>query len=140
MKNLDRFQFRAWDIDSENMEYDVSFDFVRSNDITFDGDGTLREGYYDLMQCTGVTDKNGRLIYEGDIVYIDMPDCKVRFMFYGMFQVVSYKGCFGVRDYKHDYEHGNNFYCFSSSRIDLEEENFEILGNIYENPELLLKN
>lgn len=84
-----------------------------------------------LMQYTGILDKNGVEIYEGDIV----KDSEI-------------KGCvkFGeVREYNSDSGGDDVFTGFYVDYKDLFIEGFdsktskryEILGNIYENPELL---
>jgi uncharacterized phage protein (TIGR01671 family) len=67
-----RFQFRAWDkVDSVMWPYaDVrigGYTFV-SPDTSHDNTMFLRESEAIIMQCTGLTDKDGRDIYEGDIV------------------------------------------------------------------------
>ncbi len=74
-----------------------------------------------LMQYTGLKDKNGKEIYEGDIV--DYQDCEGE---HGRGVVVFEEGRFIVRaDEKHSWWSLN----FPTSN--------EVIGNIYENPELI---
>lgn len=69
-------------------------------------------------QFTGLTDKNGVKIFEGDIV-LHKGECGlVGYSYdYGMFEV--------------DFD-----YCFASF-IDISASNCEVIGNIHDNPELL---
>lgn len=72
-----------------------------------------------LMQYTGIKDKNGKKIYEGDIV-------QQRRVWDGVTvrgEVIFKRGMFVVRRGEQDYL--------------LDEETAEVIGNIYENPELL---
>jgi uncharacterized phage protein (TIGR01671 family) len=83
---------------------------------------------YIVSQCTGLKDKNGKLIYEGDIVKV--PD---EFALYGMFagekrEIYFNEGGFRLKP-KWDKNSRGNW---------LEDtEDFEVIGNIYENKELL---
>jgi uncharacterized phage protein (TIGR01671 family) len=72
-----------------------------------------------VMQYTGLKDKNGKEIYEGDIIQAD-----------GMYndQIIFQDGGFNLKAG----DEGLNLW------YQLEEYgNFEVIGNIYENPELL---
>lgn len=81
-----------------------------------------------LGQFTGLTDKNGKEIYEGDILRIHPNSDE----FHNV-EVVFYQGCFC-------YTRKGAYFTFYSNVPGM---NFtkdrEIIGNIYKNPELLEK-
>lgn len=122
-------KFRAWDKHVKKIRkvteihFDDSLIYLKANN---------GKGYYCsfsdivLMQSTGLKDKNGVEIFEGDIVLEN-----------GMQRTVS----FGEQEYEEDFGNlayyvGFNVYTkWGYSSIDPVE--YEILGNIYENPELL---
>ncbi|HBM3744633.1 TPA: YopX family protein [Listeria innocua] len=76
-----------------------------------------------LMQYTGLKDKNGKKIFEGDIV-----NCKFFDRMVGdIAGVINFTDCvWAVSDFK-------NKRLYQSIDVD----NIEIIGNIHENPELL---
>lgn len=83
-----------------------------------------------IMQSTGLRDKNGKEIFEGDIV----TDGEFA-------RIVQYHKTLGF--YMFDEEGNERFFSDSATLEDFEEdakivsEILEIIGNVYENPELL---
>lgn len=119
----DRFKFRIWDKPlkkymtlNEFRLMNIEFTFNREtkeSEIEFD-----KERYI-VEQCTGLKDKNGKLIYEGDWL-------KTKDGYYCY--VVWYDGFWWVKS-------------LPSEAMDLEHSEFykecEVIGNIHENKELL---
>lgn len=86
---------------------------------SFITDSYITEMDYELMQYTGLKDKNGKEIYEGDILK-DIKTEKISQIYWnGITASFKLKGEIGEDNELFDV-HGS-----------------EIIGNIYENPELL---
>lgn len=112
MENL-RFKFRVWN----DMQKCYSPD-----DHYIDEDGQLNtSGKYIIEQCTGLKDKNGQLIYEGDIL---KPNSNTITK-----EVVYEDGSYWAKDtiYFHDK-------CHIIQKL-IDECGYEIVGNIHENEE-----
>ena len=80
----------------------------------------------ELMQYTGIKDKNGVEIYEGDIVLIRIDKTNILHK-----TVIKFKHGAFIADII-----GNNDYIYLF-HFGFNKDDFEVIGNIYENPELL---
>ena len=135
----DRFKFRLYDKAIGEMVYDVCVGFIKDSGKTDDwvcadtsyGQITYRDDKLKdiiLMQCTGLKDKNGKLIYEGDILLniarLDKPLYVVK---WNKSQAQFYIEMINPKKYELYAE-------WNLGRHDLD---FEVIGNIYENKELL---
>lgn len=137
-------KFRAWDNNKKIMYYDENSSFIFSSnkiECNFDN-GWLTRNTGIFMQFTGLKDRNGKEIYEGDIVrVVDDPSHKYNIDMlrsdFGKKALVVWENrwaSFGLSD-------GYDEALISKGGIgNLISSGFncaEIIGNIYENPELL---
>lgn len=126
-------KFRAWDRYEEAMTNQDGIYFgAMDHDETLESLILCLEERYELMQSTGLKDKNGVEIFEGDVVsvsvrngfdYLDNKVCIVK-------NSIDYSGlvCATVDE---DLE----YQIFNTELF--EEYTYKVIGNIYENSELL---
>lgn len=88
-------------------------------------------------QYTGLKDKNGTKIFEGDMIkpFGDEIDKMVVEFNLGQFLLCLY----GERGYMAEYgwEESGNYGCFEAEPLSSYGDDIEVIGNIYDNPELL---
>ena len=108
--------------------YDERFEFLPAEMTNTEGVGGIEVDYKTISQFTGLTDKKGKKIFEGDIVDVeyDVQYSGVARERIGVFQVVFDRGCFMKRKAVK-----GGLYHFIPSDV------CKIIGNIHDNPELL---
>jgi uncharacterized phage protein (TIGR01671 family) len=121
-------KFRAWDIKNKRFWHDVEqeYDGLGRDDNEYNWQVSSFADYlddpdrYDVQQYTGLKDKNGKEIYEGDIITL------TGISIHGPEEVSFDYGAFGIN--------GTSF-CYGQEELNWED--FKVIGNIYENKDLL---
>ena len=136
-------KFRAWDKHHKDMEYVTDLYWFEERGV-HDADGSGLCSEYDIMPFTGIHDKKGKEIYLGDIVltqerynrpysqsreskrHIGVVEYLVHTCGCGTGKEYGAEWIVKVKDYE-GFTHGAWGYFYDC----------EVIGNIYENPELL---
>lgn len=119
-------KYRAWDKETKTMNGMAEIYRNRNQEIEL----RPRDGNIILMQSTGLKDKNGKEIFEGDILTDGHTTGEIRNHPTLGFYTVDESGkegylsdTVGIEDFEEAKEFMRN--------------SIEVIGNIYENPELL---
>jgi uncharacterized phage protein (TIGR01671 family) len=126
---MDRFKFRVWDKQQKKYENIPKLINQKGELVSFVVRDDLSK-FYDIEQCTGLKDKNGKLIYEGDI-------CRIK----GTYYDCDYQEYLEVDD-NEKVESLEKFFGEAMlkgvySALGCDTLQVEVIGNINENADLL---
>ena len=122
-------KFRAWDSKHKGMD---DYFFISSDGDVFDGAERTyntpnleieRVDNLEIMQYTGLKDKNGKEIYEGDVVSCKGHNCKITYRTNFCDYTIEMIR-FGGR-------------LLNLTKANITKNKLEIIGNVHQNPELL---
>lgn len=121
----DRFKFRVWNIEHGFYCDQMTEMVINSDGVCYDNGVSVdyfKHNGFIIEQCTGLKDKNGKLIYEGDVIKDE---------FGRKFKVIwSEEDCmFEGRVIYRDPEYSDRFDFYKGAT-----DNCEIIGNIHEQP------
>jgi len=131
-------KFRCWDKEENRMRdwknlLAIGYGQNKIMDSEID-DSIFNDEQFELMQFTNLYDKNGKEIYEGDIVIGDTEYfvCNVK-------GVVKYSGMsFVCEGEKEQEKYGSKEWYFTAENPNLTQlKEIEVIGNIYMNNDLL---
>ncbi|ECW8281591.1 hypothetical protein KX878_002748 [Listeria monocytogenes] len=125
-------EFRAWDKEVKEMDYNPSVIEIWQNKPINEQFRLESEEKLVWMQYTGLKDKNGKKIFEGDIVAFSEDDFHVFNSQVEYFSEVGYPA-FDIKVPSTYYFDSNAFSEVSMSGL----YEIEVIGNIHENLELL---
>jgi len=131
-------KYRAWDIEFEKMvQVNTLFLDEQTLKVTYENGGVAKDdiNYYVLMQSTGLKDKNGKEIFEGDLItetgvfnstvkygsWVYEEDFGAKAKSVGFYLDKSYEEHTWYENFNYDYI----------------SKNCEVVGNIYENNNMI---
>ena len=149
----DRFRFRCWCVNKN--QWETGKVYLDNEGRIYDEFHRVKEETHIINFCTGLNDKNGKLIYEGDIIKIPTQCNKELHGNYSLQEVVWRNGYWIISyissetgrklprgftsGFLHDYwsEEFKKEFMFSNEEMFCKYDTLEVIGNIYENKELL---
>lgn len=137
-----KIEFRAWDKKWKTMTAQVNLNHIKEGFIGLFGDDKI------VMQFTGLFDKNGVKIFEGDIIQFtywwfdgeEQQSILTGELIYSE-DSISFQ-LKGVRNSvweKHNGYQDDCEYLVPFATLNFDEADFEVIGNIYQHPELINK-
>ena len=126
----DRFLFRAWNKERKVMEAEW-VNTIHFNGQIYHGSMNITD-HYIIMQCTGIYDKNDKLIFEGDIV--DRKPVNKRAGGGGRFVII-----WDEHDHRFALKRDNKWVPTGTHNMPYKivPRLVEVIGNIHENPNLI---
>jgi len=123
-------KFRAWDKKEKTM--DEPFDLYSVGYLN--GENGYDPKYYILLEFTGLHDKNGKEIYEGDIIRHQLNNAGIeKNKTFAISSVIFVRGAFTVDYNPKILIWGLGYNCTEDGQLG----HVEVIGNIWENKELL---
>lgn len=126
----DRFRFRVWCVNKKQWEKGKSY--IDNEGRLYDDFRRVKEETHIINFCTGLKDKNGKLIYEGDI--LKYTDCEgketIGSLEVDRFNLLTFTNMVNC-DFCEDWADVAKAVFFTGNST------IEVIGNIYENKDLL---
>lgn len=137
------FKFRIWNVVTKSFDYTPNKQYLIGLDGTvYDGNGVIYDELHIIQQYTGLKDKNGKEIYEGDVTRIlnEYEDYNTHIVKYGIAQrqmangyIVDIPGFY----FEHTDSGFKSFPIVYNYNQKHDLEMLEVIGNIFENQGLL---
>lgn len=125
---MERFKFRVWDKQQKKYEDIPKLINQKGELVSY----TVRDDlskFYDIEQCTGLKDRNGKLIFENDLIKCPTGIYRIAVDDFGLWTVI-----YNNNPFEEVGEWGDlvKEYAFNQNNVEI-----EVLGNINENASLL---
>lgn len=125
-----KFKFRVWNNRKNEYEDDL---YDKAGDLQITCVNKVFEEYildgYIIEQCTGLKDKNGKLIYENDLIKCPTGIYRIAVDDFGLWTVIYKNNPF---EEVGEWSDMVKEYAFNQNNVEI-----EVLGNIHENTDLL---